>query len=152
MPTINPTNNPAHPSNFRVDTSRPTTHNELVDMWHAFRTDGFDDAELNKFIRGAVNTGDVNPYGGAIMHAVVTPTMPEKYLDQGKFLEVLAWYIDKSSPGGGHGDGDGHGDGAALHERAALPGGQQGPRLFPTWPPNLLSVVRRPTQSLCRFS
>ena len=29
-------------------------------MWYAFRTDGFDDAELNKFIRGAVNTGDVN--------------------------------------------------------------------------------------------
>ena len=32
----------------------------MVDMWYAFRTDGFDDAELNKFIRGAVNTGDVN--------------------------------------------------------------------------------------------
>ena len=105
MPTINPTNNPAHPSNFPVDPARPTTHNEMVDMWNAFRTDGFDDAELNKFIRGAVNTGDVNPYGNAIMHAVVTPTMPDKYLDQSKFLEVLAWYIDKSSPGGGHGDG-----------------------------------------------
>ena len=105
MPTINPTHNPAHPSNFPVDPARPTTHNEMVDMWNAFRTDGFDDAEVNKLIRGAVNTGDVSPYGNAIMHAVVTPTMPEKYLDQSKFLEVLAWYIDKSSPGGGNGDG-----------------------------------------------
>ncbi|MBT6176513.1 MAG: thioredoxin family protein [Deltaproteobacteria bacterium] len=105
MPTINPTNNPAHPSNFPVDSARPTTHNEMVDMWNAFRTDGFDDAEVNKLIRGAINTGDVSPYGNAIMHAVVTPTMPEKYLDQSKFLEVLAWYIDKSSPGGGNGDG-----------------------------------------------
>ena len=52
MPTINPTNNPAHPSNFTVDPARPTTHNEMVDMWNAFRTDGFDDAELNKLIVG----------------------------------------------------------------------------------------------------
>ncbi len=105
MPSINPANNPAHPSNFPVDPARPTTHNEMVDMWNAFKTDGFDDAELNTLIRGAVNTGDVNNYGRAIMHAIVTPTMPEKYLQQSKFLEVLAWYIDKSSPGGGHGDG-----------------------------------------------
>lgn len=105
MPSINPTANPAHPSNFPIDPAKPTTHNEMVSMWNAFKTDGWDDGELNTLIRGAINTGDVNPYGRAIMHAVTSPTMPNESHQDGKFLEVLAWYIDKSSPGGGHGDG-----------------------------------------------
>jgi thiol-disulfide isomerase/thioredoxin len=106
MPSIPPSGRPTtQPSNLTTDPSAPTSPEKMAAMWDAFKTDGFDDRELNTLIRGAVSTGNVEKYAAALRSAVVTPTMPQEDHADPKFLEVLAWYIDKSSPGGGRGDG-----------------------------------------------
>ena len=96
--------NPAHPAHTHLPPRDVVpTEAQLPSLYHAYSEDGFDDGELRHLITGIVNTQDYRPYLRPLWSAVLSPSMPNHDDKDPKFLEVLSWYVDKSTSGRGDG-------------------------------------------------